>query len=88
MSCDKLNSDLKKKSICYLNENIYNIKCLCSFSRAAVNGEISTIPLTTVSRLYTVYDHLSHDIVSGSHIMPCNKIDKPLVVYRFSNVTN
>ena len=28
--------------------------------------------------------HLSYDVASGSEIMPCNKIDKPLVVYRFS----
>ena len=27
--------------------------------------------------------HLSYDFVSGSDIMPCNKIDKPLWVYRF-----
>ena len=27
--------------------------------------------------------HLSHDIASGIEITPCNKIDKPLVVYRF-----
>ena len=27
---------------------------------------------------------LSYDIASGSEITPCNKIDKPLVVYRFS----
>ena len=27
---------------------------------------------------------LSYDVVSGSEIMPCNKIDKPLVFYRFS----
>ena len=31
--------------------------------------------------------HLSHDVASGSDIMSCNKIDKPLLVYRFSNVT-
>ena len=31
--------------------------------------------------------HLSHDLASGSDIMPCNKIDKPLVVYRFCYVT-
>ena len=29
------------------------------------------------------YD-LSYDVASGSEITPCNKIDKPLVVYRFS----
>ena len=27
---------------------------------------------------------LSYDVASGSEITPCNKIDKPLVVYRFS----
>ena len=26
---------------------------------------------------------LSHDVVSGSDITPCNKIDKPLADYRF-----
>ena len=31
------------------------------------------------------YDEdLSHDVASGSEITPCNKICKPLVVYRFS----
>ena len=25
-----------------------------------------------------------NDVASGSEITPCNKIDKPLVVYRFS----
>ena len=29
---------------------------------------------------------LSHDVASGSDIAYCNKIDKPLVVYRFCNV--
>ena len=33
------------------------------------------------------YLRLSHDAASGSDITPCNKIDIPLVVYRFSNVT-
>ena len=28
--------------------------------------------------------HLSDDVASGSEITPCIKIDKPLVVYRFS----
>ena len=27
---------------------------------------------------------LSYDVASGSEITPCNKIDKTLVVYRFS----
>ena len=28
--------------------------------------------------------HLSNDVASGSEITPCNKIDLPLVVYRFT----
>ena len=33
-------------------------------------------------------DPLSHDVASGSEIMPCNKIDKSIVVYRLvRNVT-
>ena len=28
--------------------------------------------------------HLSYDVASGSEITPCNKINKPLVVYRFT----
>ena len=33
-----------------------------------------------------IYDtNLSHDVTSGSDITPCNKIDKPQVVFRFCN---
>ena len=28
--------------------------------------------------------HLSYDVASGSEITPCNKIDKPLVIYRLT----
>ena len=30
---------------------------------------------------------LSHDVASGSDITSCNKIDKPLAVYRLNYVT-
>ena len=30
------------------------------------------------------YHDLSYGVASGSEITPCNKIDKPLVVYRLS----
>ena len=30
------------------------------------------------------YGNLSYDVASGSEITPCNKIAKPLVVYRFT----
>ena len=39
-----------------------------------------TSPLTEAN----VDFFLSYDVASGSEIMPCNKIDKPLVVYRFT----
>ena len=29
------------------------------------------------------YTYLSYDVAPESEITPCNKIDKPLVVYRF-----
>ena len=29
---------------------------------------------------------LPYDVASGNEIMPCNKIDKPLVVYRFLGI--
>ena len=32
---------------------------------------------------FMIYHFLSYDVPSGSEITPCNKIDKPLVVYRF-----
>ena len=31
--------------------------------------------------------YLSHDVTSGSYIMPCINIDKPQVVYILSNMT-
>ena len=34
--------------------------------------------------LKMLYSISSYDIASGSEITPCNKINKPLVVYRFS----
>ena len=40
---------------------------------------------TIVPVLTVISDQiLSYDVASGSEITPCNKIDKPLVVYRFT----
>ena len=38
------------------------------------------------SKLYVIclYYHNNYDVASGSEITPCNKIDKPLVVYRLT----
>ena len=32
------------------------------------------------------FPNLSHNVASGNDITPCNNIDKPLMVYIFSNV--
>ena len=37
--------------------------------------------------IFLAKDILSHDVTSGSVKTPCNKIYKPLVVNRFSNIT-
>ena len=37
-----------------------------------------------VNSAFAGYSDLSYDVASGSVITPCNKIDKPLVVYRFT----
>ena len=37
-----------------------------------------------VERRQEFFIVLSYDVASGSEITPCNKICKPLVVYRFS----
>ena len=36
------------------------------------------------SEIFIIKTILSYDVTSGSEITPCNKIDKPLVVNRFS----
>ena len=40
----------------------------------------------TMSHLGVISRYFSHSVASWSDITRCNKIDKPLVVYRFSNV--
>ena len=37
----------------------------------------------TLESMVNIKQISSHDVVSGSDITPCNKIDKPLVVYKF-----
>ena len=41
--------------------------------------------MSTFCTIYSLHC-LSYDFASGSKITPCNKIDKPLVVYRFSGI--
>ena len=48
--------------------------CPCSFHM----GEAGYLS----ANMYKV--DLSYEVASGSAITPCNKIDKPLVVYRFT----
>ena len=64
----------------------------CKYSHASKLWYISTIQcLLNQIRNKIIYDYsssvqfnLSYDVASGSEITPCNKIDKTLVVYRFT----
>ena len=45
--------------------------------------------ITSYQNMTLIFDlllkkNLSYDVTSASEITPCNKIDKPLVVYRFT----
>ena len=43
-----------------------------------------TLSLFIYFILPIIYLHLSYGVTAGSEIKPCKKINKPLVVYRFS----
>ena len=45
--------------------------------------QLSTIKFEAYVIALIIYCILSYDVASGSEITPCNKICKPLVVYRF-----
>ena len=48
-------------------------------------GHFIGVRLTLASKVNATQNQgLSYDVGSGSEKMPCNNIDKPLVVYRFS----
>ena len=53
-------------------------------SRKRVKLHARTLRTLQARREISIMGCLSYDIVSGSEIMPCNKIYKPPVVYRFS----
>ena len=62
-----------------MNETVQMCRLVCTFVVPSVVQQnwdmLATSPI------------LSHDVTPGSGITPCNKIDIPLVVYRFSNFT-
>ena len=53
--------------------------------KSEVDKKITLCVLIRACELIRLNYH--NDVAPGSDITPCNKIDKPLVVYRFSNVT-
>ena len=64
--------------------------CLMQTVRIVIHFQYTLVINHWVSFLVTCSNqliYLSHDIASGSDIISCNKIDKPLEVYIFSNVT-
>ena len=63
---------------------------LSAMTRRVPLSETNTQPIIGVKRIIappntrSMTARVSYDVASGGEIMPCNKIDKPLVVYRFS----
>ena len=53
--------------------------CRCKFGDNKTLMKISEFTVCS-----SVHGILSYDVMSGSEITPCIKIDKPLVVYRFT----
>ena len=64
-----------KHAVLFLNRINHN-----TFYYLYQNVERITIKVKTSMKVL----YLSYDVASGSEITPCNKIDKPLVVYRFT----
>ena len=52
------------------------LKVVCVCVRVYTNRPIDEV--------YVLDPCLPYDVASGSEVTPCNKIDKPLVVYRFT----
>ena len=62
-------------------------KCLAKGHKHSAFSDFSILPLSHCAPIICYVkknNNLSHDVMSGSEITPCNKIDKPQVVYRFS----
>ena len=68
----------------YMQQLLCNLKrkCKAKLLIIASTVEICTVHLEILLVVLIVF--LSYDVVSGSEITPCNKIDKLLVDYRFS----
>ena len=81
-----------------LSLHLFHILCVRTFlkvkaptsMRCMHMGEALNFPRTNLRLIsptvYIVaaYACLSYDVASGSEITPCNKFDKPIVVYRFT----
>ena len=55
---------------------------VCPYSIFVQKFNIENMYLISISKVQ--YFCLSYDVASGSEITSCNKIGKPLVVYRFT----
>ena len=75
--CPGVSSDLKCTAETFVYEN-YNPSDGTNRAHVIVQN-LSFHPQLTVQNAY-----LSYDVASGREITPCNKICKPLVVYRLT----
>ena len=66
---------------------IVSTMCVYSVSSLLPIRLVSNKPVQLLRLVGVLKIQISHDILSGSDITPCNKIDTPLVVHIFSSVT-
>ena len=72
-------SKVWKKKV-FLNKNILH----CRYSKECLNETVLLCTRNTRFNWWVRKYSLSYDVASGSEITPCDKIDKPLMVYRFT----
>ena len=72
----------------YMYQKAFIIEdCLCTLVKcdilSALFAKVNSLPKYLFTGIQNE-NGLSYDVASGSEITPCNKICKPLVVYRFT----
>ena len=86
-----VSGDLSGK--CYIVEILVQLLLLvywvdafleCDMMAQMLNFKVHWNYFEVLTWIEIMYPFLSHNVVSGRYITLCNKIDKPLVVYRFS----
>ena len=65
-----------------MSQIYFELASIATNRRSTFRGFAIQREYITSHRIANIY--LSYDVAPGSDVPPCNEIDKPLVVYRFS----